>query len=79
MVVHYGPSHNVDEYVQECGRGGRDGEQSQCVLYWYPGCTRRSVSNDMKFMSRIQVFVEDIYCRAFSRKLHVPRNSAHVL
>ena len=48
MVVHYGPSHNVDEYVQECGCGGRDGEQSQCILYWYPGCTRRSVSNDMK-------------------------------
>ena len=47
-IIHYGPSRNIEEYVQESGRGGRDGEQCHAVLYVYPGCTRGHVSDEMK-------------------------------
>ena len=31
-IVHFGPSKSVEQYVQECGRAGRDGLASVCVL-----------------------------------------------
>ena len=48
MIIHYGPSHNIEEYVQECGRGGRDGLQCHALLHTYSGCTRGRISDNMK-------------------------------
>ena len=47
-VIHYGPSKNIEEYVQESVRGGHDGNRCHAVLYTYPGCTRGHVSEEMK-------------------------------
>lgn len=47
-VVHFGPPESVDDYVQESGRAGRDGEQSYAILVTYRGCTRHKVSVQMK-------------------------------
>jgi ATP-dependent DNA helicase RecQ len=48
LVVHYGPPSNVDDYVQESGRAGRDNSKSHAVLVSYPKCTSGKVSKTMK-------------------------------
>ena len=36
-IIHVGPPSDIDDYVQESGRAGRDGTQSQAILLLYPG------------------------------------------
>ena len=47
-VIHNGPAAKVDQYVQETGRGGRDGDLCEVVLYLFSGCTRGKVCDEMK-------------------------------
>ena len=47
-VIHDGPAESVDHYVQESGRGGRDGHLCEVVLYLYSGSTRGKISSEMK-------------------------------
>ena len=47
-IIHYGPSTSIEDYLQEAGRAGRDGLQSNAVLYAYPGCAVGHVSPAMK-------------------------------
>ena len=47
-VVHFGPSSDIDDYFQESGRAGRDGIESEAVLFVYPGCLLGHVSKAMK-------------------------------
>ena len=35
-------------HIQECGKGGRDGNPCHAVLYTYSGCTRGLISAEMK-------------------------------
>ena len=46
-VIHFGPSRTAECYLQECGRVGRDGGQSLCVLL-YNGFLASRCSDDMK-------------------------------
>ena len=47
-VIHNGPALKVDQYVQETGRGGRDGELCEVILYQFKGCTRGKIGREMK-------------------------------
>ena len=33
-IIHYKPPTNLDRYMQETGRAGRDGEPAHAILYW---------------------------------------------
>ena len=46
-VIHNGPSKNVEAYIQETGRGGRDGIQST-VYILYHGILLSHVDGHMK-------------------------------
>ncbi|XP_063962164.1 uncharacterized protein LOC135155823 [Lytechinus pictus] len=47
-VYHLGPPEDIEDYVQESGRVGRDGEDSHAVLILFKGWNRCKVSPKMK-------------------------------
>lgn len=50
LVIHMGPSSALDDYLQECGRVGRDSNStSHAVLLKYSGSTRsKNITKPMK-------------------------------
>ena len=46
-VIHFGPSQNLESYMQECGRAGRNGNSTMCDLIYNSLLTSRC-SDDMK-------------------------------
>jgi len=40
FVGHLGAPPSLEDYVQECGRAGRDGRPGRCVLWWIDGRDR---------------------------------------
>ena len=54
-VIHYGPSYDIDDYVQESGRVGRDGGTSSAILIRYRyALTGSRISKEMKEYVRNQ-------------------------
>ena len=47
-VIHYGPPNDIESYVQESGRAGRDGKPSRAILYVYPGSLLGHIDKAMK-------------------------------
>ena len=46
-IIHFGPAKPIEAYLQECGRGGRDGKQSTCYLL-YNGLLYGHCQDDIK-------------------------------
>ena len=47
LVIQFGPSQNLESYMQECGRAGRNGNSKMCYLI-YNGLLTSTYSDDMK-------------------------------
>ena len=46
-VIHYGAPHSIEDFFQESGRGGRNGQAARSIVYWSPSdCPRhKQLSN----------------------------------
>ena len=55
-IIHYGPSKNIEAFVQETGRAGRDSHQSNSFLL-YHGMLLNHVEGDIK------LFIKSTDCR----------------
>ena len=55
-VIHFGPSKTIQAYMQESGRCGRNGEQSDALLL-YNGITIKAADSAMKS------YVKSVRCR----------------
>ena len=49
MIIHYGLPKDIESYYQEIGRGGRDGKNVYCHLYW----GKKDQSTNQYFISTI--------------------------
>ena len=58
-VLHYVPTHTLDEYLQEYGRAGRDGRPSQANLLW-----NRSLSRNCSVEMKKYLCTNDICYRS---------------
>ena len=47
-IVHWGGSNDIEAYLQETGRAGRDGMLSQAILYSISSHTNRFMDENMK-------------------------------
>ena len=47
-VIHFGVPSTIDEYIQETGKGGRDGELRQAIILRHKYSLSGSVSQKMK-------------------------------
>ena len=40
QIIHFGPPNDIETYIQQTGRGGRDGELVYCTLLFTKGQSR---------------------------------------
>ena len=54
-IIHYGAPNSIDDYYQESGRAGRDGEQATSTIYWCPSDAPRYKELKNKHMEDVIV------------------------
>ena len=48
QVIHWGSPSDIESYVQECGRAGRNSQPAQAVLFWKKADFRTYCTKDMQ-------------------------------
>ena len=47
-VIHWGPANDIESYIQETGRGGRDGFLTEATLHYVTTNVGAHITSDMK-------------------------------
>jgi superfamily II DNA helicase RecQ len=72
QVIHYGPPREVDDFVQEMGRAGRDGEPAKSILFYTGGHLRKGSATIRDYADSKLGCLRDILLRDFDE--NVQRN-----
>lgn len=59
LIIHYGISKNIESYYQEIGRGGRNGGEVNCYVFW----SGRDFSTNSYFIDQLENEENKIYER----------------
>lgn len=63
-VIHFDPPSTAEAYIQEAGRGGRDGSVAKAILLWSPRDSRKVATLEPQSRSRVLAnFAESSTCR----------------
>ena len=49
-IINYGPPNTIEQYIQQCGRGGRDGLPALALLLWHRRQLKTAGSDMLKFL-----------------------------
>lgn len=77
-VIHFGPSKSIEAYMQESGRCGRNGEQSDALLL-YNGLNLKAADSDMKEYVKLSTCRRKFLLKHFSASPRSDFPSGHVL
>jgi ATP-dependent DNA helicase RecQ len=68
LVVHYGLPRSLLGYAQECGRAGRDGLNSTCILFFASSDISKYNENerDVRLAAGMLTWTKDIRCRRWT-------------
>ena len=58
-IIHWGPPSDIESYIQETGRAGRDGDTAHASLYY----AKREISGDLVDGSMKSYCINNTYCR----------------
>lgn len=78
-VIRYGPSTDVDDYVQEAGRTGRDKKLSHAILYKYTYSMMGHVSKSMEYVRLDKGCRRNFLLKQFTNELNARDGHKHVL
>ena len=60
-VIHFGPPNDVETYIQQVGRAGRDNETSDCMLLLMKGQSRFCDTKMHAYYENERLYVEEIH------------------
>ena len=49
QIIHWGPAEDLEGYVQQTGRGGRDGDLCLATLFWKKGDQQHTAKQMMEY------------------------------
>lgn len=74
FVFNYGPPNDPETYLQEVGRGGRDGHVTHAVLFFKKGLNKNAEGSVIKYCENIEICRRDLLFSDFDEFKHSPLN-----
>ena len=74
FVFNYGPPNDPETYLQEVGRGGRDGHVTHAVLFFKKGLNKNAEGAVIKYCENIDICRRDLLFSDFDEFKHSTLN-----